>query len=269
MIDTVRDAASKTESQRAPELASKIDNRFYDVLGERWYIARDDPVALLRAESRLRNPWVAEQIAAHVGSAPQRILDIGCGAGFLSNALARLGHHVTGIDRSRESLDVARRRDATRRARYLPLDAHQLAFADESFDVVCAMDFLEHTDRPESVVREAARVLRPGGAFFFHTFNRNRLCELIVIRGVEWFVRNTPRHMHVYDLFVKPSELEAYLERSGLELVECLGVRPRVLAPAFWRMVLTGSVPDDFEFRFTGVKWMGYSGWARKRSRAR
>lgn len=204
------------------------------------------------------------RIEATLGPPPQRILDVGCGGGFLANALARWDHDVTGIDLSCDSLEVARRRDETRRTRYLPMDAHALAFEDASFDVVCSMDFLEHTPAPGRVVAEAARVLRPGGLFFFHTFNRNPLCGLVVIRGVEWFVKNTPRHMHVYPLFVKPSELLRHLETTGLALQEWRGVRPRVASRAFWQMLLTRRVPEDFAFTFTRSKLMGYSGAARK-----
>jgi 2-polyprenyl-6-hydroxyphenyl methylase/3-demethylubiquinone-9 3-methyltransferase len=246
-----------------PRAHPPIDNAIYDTLGERWYSAQDDPVALLRAESRLRNPWVSARILAELGPGSQRVLDVGCGAGFLANHLASQGHAVTAVDLSLESLGVGRQHDATGHVRYLPMDAHRLSFADASFDVVCSMDFLEHTETPEAAVREAGRVLRPGGLFFFHTFNRNPLCGLVVIRGVEWFVRNTPAHLHVYSLFVKPSELRGYLERADLRLQEWHGVRPR-LGRAFLRLLLQRRVPDDFAFTFTRAKLMGYTGEARR-----
>jgi 2-polyprenyl-6-hydroxyphenyl methylase / 3-demethylubiquinone-9 3-methyltransferase len=242
--------------------AAEIDNSLYDALGERWYNASDDPVALLRAESRLRNPWVIEQIETTFGRTGVSVLDIGCGGGFLANALAKAGHDVVGVDLSEQSLEVARRYDASGRARYLSMDAHALAFPDAAFRVVCAMDFLEHTDRPADVVREAARVLAPGGLFFFHTFNRNPLSYLIAIKGVEWFVRNTPPRMPVYPLFIKPRELFTMLDASGLELSACLGVRPRVVSRAFAKLLVTGHVADDFAFAFTRSCAIGYSGVA-------
>lgn len=240
----------------------EIDNALYDGLGERWYSAHDDPVALLRAESRLRTPWVLAHIGAVFGGAPVRVLDVGCGAGFLANPLAAAGHDVTGIDLSPTSLEVARRHDPSGRAAYLSMDAHVLAFPDASFDVVCAMDFLEHTEQPAAVVREAARVLAPGGRFFFHTFSRNPLSYVIAIKGVEWFVRNTPPRMHVYPLFIRPRELFAMLDDAGLDLRECRGVRPRVMSRAFARLLLTGCVGDDFAFVFTRSRAIGYSGVA-------
>lgn len=241
----------------------RVNNAIYDELRDRWYDADDDPVALLRAESRLRNPWVADEITRVLGFGGQRVLDVGCGAGFLANALAASGHHVTGLDAAPSALAVGRARDATGTVRYETGDALALPHADSEFDVVCAMDFLEHVDDPNAVVREAARVLRRGGLFFFHTFNRNWLARLVVIKGVEWFVKNTPPDMHVLHLFVKPAELVTMGRAAGLEPVVLRGSRPMVNA-AFWRMLATGRVGPDFRFTFTAGTPLGYCGYARK-----
>lgn len=237
----------------------EIDNRFYDDLGERWYTAQEHPVALLRAESECRLPWVLEEI----GAAPCRVLDIGCGAGFLANALAQAGHEVTGVDLSEPSLAVARRHDRTGRVRYLRADALDLPFQPGQFDVVCAMDFLEHIEDPAQLIRSVSGLLRPGGKFFFHTFSRNLLSWLVVIKGVEWFVRNTPPHMHVYRLLLKPREAERICRNHGLALRSLRGVRPKI-GPAFWKLIATGSVPSDFRFVFSSVQALGYSGMAVK-----
>ena len=240
-----------------------VNNAIYNELGSRWYDASDDPVALLRAESKLRNPWVAGAINGAFGAHRCPVLDIGCGAGFLSNYLARLDYPVTGLDNSPESLAVARVHDLARTAQYDLGDALALPYADASFDVVCAMDFLEHVEEPERVIAEVARVLRPNGLFFFHTFNRNWLAWLVVIKGVEWFVHNTPRDMHVLRLFLKPDEVTRMCNDRELEVVELLGSRPALGLP-FARMLATGSVPDDFEFRFSTSTRLAFTGYARK-----
>lgn len=241
-----------------------IDNDVYETLGERWYSAKDDPVALLRAEARLRNPWLVERIANGLGSG-QRVLDIGCGGGFTANHLAREGHRVTGIDLSPGSLAVARRHDATGGVCYLRADALALPFPDASFDAACAMDFLEHTEDPARAVREAARVLRAGGLFFFHTFNRNLLSRLLVIKGVECFVKNTPKNLHVHSLFIPPSSLRAHCAEAGLDVEEMRGVAPVVASRAFIELLLTREVPEEFRFRFTDSLRMAYLGVASRR----
>ena len=126
------------------------------------------------------------------------------------------------------------------------------------------MDFLEHVEDPEQVIAEAARVLAPSGLFFFHTFNRNLLSWLFVIKGVEWFVKNTPRDMHVLRLFLKPAEVEAMCERHGLTPAALRGFRPCARPPLI-RMLLTGEVPEALSFTFCRSTMLWYGGFARRR----
>ncbi|HVK85505.1 MAG TPA: bifunctional 2-polyprenyl-6-hydroxyphenol methylase/3-demethylubiquinol 3-O-methyltransferase UbiG [Kofleriaceae bacterium] len=244
-----------------------IDNAWYADLGGRWYAAHDTPIALLRAESRHRNPWIADQIAARLG-AQRAVLDLGCGGGFLANYLGGRGHRVTGIDTTAENLVVARDHDASGSVAYQVGDACALPFPDASFDVVCAMDLLEHVEAPQRLIAEASRVLKPSGLFFFHTFNRNWLAGLIVIKGVELFVRNTPKDLHVLRLFLTPEEVTEMMRSQALELVELRGSRPRFRWP-LWRMLFTGNVGDDFAFTFTGSTKLGFTGIARRGARGR
>jgi 2-polyprenyl-6-hydroxyphenyl methylase / 3-demethylubiquinone-9 3-methyltransferase len=236
---------------------SSVDNSIYSRLGDRWYRASDDPVALLRAESRLRNPWILERLEPS-----SKVLDIGCGGGFLSNELAAHGHEVTGLDAARDALAVAAAHDWTASVSYIEGDALALPFRDASFDAVTAMDFLEHVENPARVVEEVARVLRPGGSFFFHTFNRNPISWLVVIKGVEWFVKNTPPNMHVYRLFVKPDELYEMCACSRLRVTEIVGSRPKLshILP----LVLSGIARPDFAFVWSKNLLTGYTGVATK-----
>jgi 2-polyprenyl-6-hydroxyphenyl methylase/3-demethylubiquinone-9 3-methyltransferase len=242
----------------------RVDNAVYSLLGDRWYDADDDPIALLRAEARLRNPWVARHVEEAFPRRACRVLDVGCGAGFLSNALGARGHRVVGVDASQEALDVAARRSPSPHVTYRLGDARALPFDDASFDVACAMDLLEHVEDPAPVIAEIARVLGPSGLFFFHTFNRSLFAWLVVVKGVQWFVKNTPRDLHAARLFVRPEELRAMCGGRGLAVIELLGVRPAVDG-AFVRMLVSGVVPPRFRFVFTRSLAIGYSGLARKR----
>jgi len=238
-----------------------INNEFYHELGDKWFEASNHPVALLRAENRLRNPWIMSHLKAK-----QKIVDLGCGAGFLTNALAKEGHFVTGVDLSKGSLEIAQKYDSTKSVTYLEADATSSTLPSHSFDVVCAMDLLEHVTEPQKVVQEAARLLKNGGLFFFHTFNRTFLSWLLVIKGVDWFVKNAPPNMHVYHLFIKPEELSDWCKACSLSVQEMKGVGLSWNRFATWKMAFTREIPENLEFRFNSSLKMGYSGFAQLHS---
>lgn len=240
-----------------------INNDFYDELDEGWYTSCDHPIALLRAENAVRVPWILSEILSQIGE-KKTVLDIGCGAGLLTNALAQAGHIVHGIDLSAKSLEVAKNHDATQTVLYKEASGYALPYPDASFDVVCAMDLLEHVEDPGRVISEASRVLKKGGLFFFHTFNRNWLSYLLVIKGVEWFVPNAPKNMHVYHLFIKPEELEKMCATQGLYIVNLQGFAPHLFAKPFLKMVFTRKIPEDIAFRFSKSLKTGYCGCSKK-----
>jgi len=245
------------------EIRSKkqINNAYYNDLNERWIEAIDHPIALLRSENALRNPWIQEKLAQTFEN-PCSVLDIGCGGGFLTNYLAKKEHRVVGVDLSEQSLAIAKKFDETNSVDYRRASAYQLPFADASFDAVCAMDLLEHVENPSQVIREASRVLRKGGLFFFHTFNRNILSYFLIIKGIDWCFSNPPKNIHVYPLFIKPDELRSICENQQLLVKEIQGVRPSFSNLAFWKLVFTQKVKQEFRFRFTPSLKTGYCGYA-------
>jgi 2-polyprenyl-6-hydroxyphenyl methylase/3-demethylubiquinone-9 3-methyltransferase len=240
-----------------------INNDFYENLGDAWYTATDHPIALLRAENRVRNSWLSSEIKERLRK-PVKILDVGCGAGLTSNHLALDGHQITAVDISESSLEVARRYDQTKSVSYSYANAYALPFPSKSFDVVCAMDILEHVSAPEQLISEASRLLRKDGLFFFHTFNRNLLSHLVIVKGVEWFVKNTPKNMHVYQMFIKPEELKSYCAKKRLQVEKCVGLAPSLAHSSFWKMLLTKRVPENFKFKFCRNLLTGYCGIAKK-----
>ncbi len=242
---------------------NEINNEFYNDLGQEWLDRSDHPVALLRAENQLRAPWISEEVKKQVGS-HAKILDVGCGAGFLTNHLSLNGFDTTGIDLSQSSLDVAQQSDTTKKVNYHHANAYSLPFENESFDVVCAMDILEHVEVPSLLIAEASRVLKPDGLFFFHTFNRNFLSYMLIIKGVEWFVRNTPQNLHVYPLFIKPEELEEHLTTYKLKATTWHGFKPKIFNRSLIELLTTRKVPESFAFEFSKSLLTGYCGIAVK-----
>lgn len=242
----------------------KVNNNIYNTYGDRWYEADDDPVALLRAESKTKTPWIIQCIKNHGLLTPAtKVLDVGCGAGFLSNALALQNLKVTGVDLSEESLKVAAKYDSTKTVYYQTADAYALPFADATFDVLTAMDFLEHVERPNEIIKEFSRVLKPNGLFIFHTFNRNLLAHLVIIKLVEWIVKNTPKHLHVIHLFIKPQEMIGYCHGAGMTTKNMMGIRP-VLSTIPIKNLWTGLVPKTLRFEFTKSLLLSYIGYAVK-----
>jgi 2-polyprenyl-6-hydroxyphenyl methylase/3-demethylubiquinone-9 3-methyltransferase len=242
----------------------KVNNEIYNTYGDRWYTAQDDPVALLRAESKTKSPWILEKLKKHgLLDSSTQVLDVGCGAGFLSNELALHHLNVTGVDLSEDSIRVAQKFDSTKSVKYLAADAYNLPFADQSFDVLTAMDFLEHVDQPAKAIQEFSRVLKPGGIFIFHTFNRNFLAYLVIIKLVEWLVKNTPKNMHVLELFIKPSELAQYCKQAHLQTQEMIGIKPQFSTIPL-KNVWTGVVPLSLRFELTRSLLLSYMGYAIK-----
>ncbi len=145
------------------------------------------------------NPLRTRYISEGAQIAGQRVLDIGCGGGLLSEALAALGAQVTGIDLSEELIEVARMhaKRAGLEIDYRRISAEHLAEeAPASFDVVTCMEVLEHIPDPEAVVAACARLLKPGGHVFFSTINRNLKSFVFAIVGAEYILRLLPIGSH-------------------------------------------------------------------------
>jgi 2-polyprenyl-6-hydroxyphenyl methylase/3-demethylubiquinone-9 3-methyltransferase len=236
-----------------------INNDFYDSLNEGWYSQSDHPIALFRSEHELLIPWIIDNL-----SPMRKILDIGCGAGLVANALALKGHRVTGIDLSETSLQIAKTHDKTHTVLYQQANAYSLPFPDGQFDSVCAIDVLQHVEEPSLLISEAARVLKPKGTLFFHTFNRSMMSYLVAIKAIQWLMPKTPPNMHVYSYFIPPEDLESIFDTHKLEMQRILGVRPTI-SKELWHFVTKRKVPCQFSFCFSTSLKIGYCGFARKR----
>lgn len=243
----------------------QVNNNIYKDIGDHWYNS-NNYVALLRQESQTRDPWVLAKIKTYFKDSISniKILDVACGGGFLSNYLAKNNLNVTGIDLYPEALEVAKKHDSTHSVKYLQADAYKLPFENEQFDCICMMDFLEHIDDIPRVIKESSRVLKKNGLIFFHTFNRNFLSWLIAIKGVEWFVKETPKNLHVHHLFLKPKELIEFFNIFDFELVEMIGVRPEFSWKRLLRLLLNGQINEDFKFKISQSLTIGFMGFVKK-----
>jgi 2-polyprenyl-6-hydroxyphenyl methylase/3-demethylubiquinone-9 3-methyltransferase len=161
-----------------------------------------------------------------------RMLDIGCGGGILSEPLARLGAAVVGVDPSQTNIAAAERHaaDAGVAVDYRASTAEALADAGERFDVVLAMEVVEHVADLDLFVRRCAEMVKPGGLMIAATLNRTLKSFALAIVGAEYVLRWVPRGTHRWDKFVTPNELEAALERHGLTVVDETGVIYDLLA---------------------------------------
>ena len=187
-----------------------------------------------------------------------KVLDLGCAGGFMAEALALRGAHVTGIDPAAAAIDVARAhaRESGLRIGYDVGVGEAMSYDDASFDAVVCVDVLEHVADLHKVLSEVARVLRPGGMFLFDTINRNPLARLATITVAEDLLRLLPRGTHDPAMFIKPSELRAAMQGVGLLPGATTGLGPRGINRRF-----------DLTFGPLPLKTVLYMGVARKPGR--
>jgi 2-polyprenyl-6-hydroxyphenyl methylase/3-demethylubiquinone-9 3-methyltransferase len=173
------------------------------------------------------NPLRAGFIDAKVKLADRRVVDIGCGGGILSEALARRGAIVTGIDMGDAPLAVAKLHllESGLDIDYRKCSAEDFAAANPGvFDVVTCLEMLEHVPDPAAILRACASLLKPGGELFVSTINRNPKSWLFAVVGAEYILRMLPRGTHDYAKFIRPSELAAFARSAGLEAGELRGM---------------------------------------------
>ena len=186
-------------------------------LAHRWWDL-DGEFRPLHEINPLRLEWI-DGLAPLTG---RRVLDVGCGGGVLSDAMARRGATVLGIDLSAKALKVAQLHAleaGTEAIDYREVSAETLAAeAPASFDTVSCMEMLEHVPDPASVVGACAALVKPGGWVFFSTLNRNPKAFLFAIVGAEHVLELLPKGTHEYARFIKPSELAQWCRDAGLDL---------------------------------------------------
>lgn len=199
----------------------------FGALAQRWWDPQG-PQQALHVMNPVRLRYVVDQLRAGGGSlAGARVLDVGCGGGLLSEALAGEGADVVALDLAPDLVKVARLHglESGVQVDYRLQSAEALAAeAPGSFDVVTCMEMLEHVPDPAAVVAACATLLRPGGHLFLSTLNRTPAAFALAIVGAEYVARLLPKGTHQYRDFIKPSELGAWLRAAGLALEDVRGL---------------------------------------------
>lgn len=199
---------------------SELDR--FGALAARWWDPQG-PQKPLHALNPVRLRYVADRTPL----AQSKVLDVGCGAGLLSEPMALSGADVTGLDLAPELVKVARLHALESGAAVdYRVQAVEEAAATQpgAFDAVTCMEMIEHVPDPQSVIRACAQALRPGGRLFVSTINRTPAAFALAIVGAEYVARLVPKGTHQYRDFVRPSELAAWLRAAGLELEDVSGL---------------------------------------------
>jgi 2-polyprenyl-6-hydroxyphenyl methylase/3-demethylubiquinone-9 3-methyltransferase len=221
---------TQAEAEHRGGIVRQIDNAIYDQAGDIWW-DENSPLSILNTSlNPARFPYFRDALVHLFDGSPsgKLALDVGCGGGLLAEEIARLGCRVTGIDPSTNSLATARTH-ATGAG--LAIDYQQgageaLPFEPGSFDIVFCCDVLEHVSSVAAVVGEIARVLKPGGVFLYDTINRTLVSKVAVIKLPQEWLKMAPPNFHLWEMFIRPSELLAALDGSGLDSREIVGLRP-------------------------------------------
>jgi len=194
----------------------------FGALASRWWDA-DGPQKALHALNPVRLDYVRERTRLD----DMRVLDVGCGGGLLSEALAQRSARVTAIDLAEDLVKVAKLHglESGVQVDYRVQSVESLAAEQPgSFDAVTCMEMLEHVPDPAAILKACATLLKPGGSLFVSTLNRTPAAFALAIVGAEYVARLLPRGTHQYAAFIKPSELGGWLREAGLELQDVTGL---------------------------------------------
>ncbi len=225
MSDAGNDPGQTTVDPAEIERFSRIAAEWWDPAGKFAPLHRLNPVRLGFIRDRACNHWQRDPMAG----APLRglsVLDIGCGGGLLSEPMARLGAQVTGVDAASRNVRVAA---LHAEGQALAIDYRQgtaeaLAASGAQFDIVLALEIVEHVADVDLFLRSCGRMVKPEGLLFLSTLNRTAKAWALAIAGAEYVLGWLPRGTHDWRKFLKPSEVVRGLRAGGIEAEEIVGV---------------------------------------------
>jgi 2-polyprenyl-6-hydroxyphenyl methylase/3-demethylubiquinone-9 3-methyltransferase len=182
------------------------------------------------------NPLRLGYIAERSKLNDANVIDVGCGGGILSEALAKSGANVTGIDMGDMPLDIAKLHamESGLQIHYEQSTAEAMASKHaQVFDVVTCLEMLEHVPDPTAIIKACAELVKPGGDVFFSTLNRHPKAYLLAIVGAEYVMNMLPRGTHDYKRFIRPAELSGWCRQAGLQVKDISGMSYNPLSREF------------------------------------
>ncbi|AOE50200.1 bifunctional 2-polyprenyl-6-hydroxyphenol methylase/3-demethylubiquinol 3-O-methyltransferase UbiG [Kangiella sediminilitoris] len=225
-----------TQSNQHGSSRANVDpheiNKF-EQMASRWWDTEGD-FKPLHDINPLRLKFIMDRVGSLQG---KRILDVGCGGGILTESMAKEGATVTGIDMGEMPLEVAKlhKLESGVDVEYLQSTAEEFALKHAGeFDVVTCLEMLEHVPEPSSIIESCRKLIKPDGDVFFSTINRNPKSFLFAIVGAEYLLQMLPKGTHDFKKFIRPSELEAWSRKQGLQFKSIEGMHYNPLTKKYW-----------------------------------
>jgi len=225
MNQTTHTPHSSTVDPAEIERFSRIAEEWWDPTGKFAPLHRLGPVRISYLRDRAAAHWGREALSGQPLKGLS-VLDIGCGGGLLSEPMARLGASVTGVDASARNIAVASLHAGKQELEidYRQGTAEALAKGDARFDIVLALEIVEHVADVELFLKSISRLVKPNGLLFLSTLNRTAKAWALAIAGAEYILGWLPRGTHEWKKFLKPSEVVRGLEAGGITTKEIVGV---------------------------------------------
>ncbi|HEV3494325.1 MAG TPA: bifunctional 2-polyprenyl-6-hydroxyphenol methylase/3-demethylubiquinol 3-O-methyltransferase UbiG [Reyranella sp.] len=219
------DSAHTTVDPAEIERFSRIAGEWWDPAGKFAPLHRLNPLRIGYIRDRAAQHWQRDALSG-VPLQGLSVLDIGCGGGLLSEPMARLGARVTGVDAAARNVGVAARHAEKQGLAidYRRGTAEALAASGNQFDIVLALEIVEHVADVDLFLKSCGRMVKPGGLLFLSTLNRTAKAWALAIAGGEYILRWLPRGTHDWKKFLKPSEVVNGLDAAGIAAQEIVGV---------------------------------------------